>query len=104
MRFGFISAVLNRISKVFQSPVPVPGKYRKLFFHLYMDMAGMGILSGSTMSFLAVYATRQGADPAQIGLLSAVPGLVNLAFCLACGKLVRIPVLGKSSFLGLCGV
>lgn len=98
MRFWLIPAIYKRISKLFRSTVPVPDEFRKLFFHLYMDMAGMGILAGSTMSFLAVYATRQGADPAQIGLLSAVPGLVNLLFALPVAGWLGYRSLGKAVF------
>jgi MFS family permease len=38
------------------------------------------------MTFVAVYATRQGASAFQIGLLSAGPALTNLIFALPAGR------------------
>lgn len=49
---------------------------------LYWDVLWFGVLAGSTIAFVAVYATRLGASSFQIGLLSAGPALVNLFFYL----------------------
>jgi MFS family permease len=94
----FFTPLLKRFMMVFRPPNLVPVEYRKTFFHLYMDMAWMGVLSGSTLAFLAVYATRQGAVPTQIGLLSAVPGLVNLLFALPAGNWLSKRSMGKAVF------
>jgi MFS family permease len=64
---------------------PVPPEYRSNFRHLYLDIAWYGVLAASAMSFVAVYATRQGASAFQIGLLSAGPAAVNLLFTLPVG-------------------
>ncbi len=90
--------LLRHLIGLFRSPSPVPEEYKKIFTHMYMDMAWMGVLSGSTLSFISVYATRQGAVPAQIGLLSAVPGLVNLLFALPAGNWLSKRSMGRAVF------
>ena len=64
----------------------VPEKHRRNFFHLYMDIAWFGVLSGSAISFMAVYATRLGATGWQIGLINAAPAVVSLMFTLPAGR------------------
>lgn len=64
----------------------VPAEYRANFLHLYLDIAWFGVLSGSAMAFVAVYAARLGADAFQIGFLSAGPAIVNLIFALPAGR------------------
>ena len=56
--------------------------------HLYGEIAGFGVLSGTAVSFLAIYATRLGAANVQIGLLTAAPALVNLLITLPAGQWV----------------
>ncbi|MCL4299294.1 MAG: MFS transporter [Anaerolineae bacterium] len=56
------------------------------FIHLYWDVAWYGVAYGSTLSFLAVFATRLGAAGWQIGLLSAGPALVNALVTLPAGR------------------
>ncbi len=46
--------------------------------HLYADIFWFGILGGSALAFLNVYAARLGATAMQIGLLTAGPAIVNL--------------------------
>jgi MFS family permease len=65
---------------------PVPAELRSNFTHFYFDIAWYGVLSGSAIAFLAVYATRIGASPLQLGLLSAGPAIVNLIFTLPAGR------------------
>ncbi|RPJ40321.1 MAG: MFS transporter, partial [Chloroflexi bacterium] len=65
---------------------------------LFLDMAWFGVLSGSTIAFVAVYATRIGATNAQIGLLSALPALVNLLFALPAGSWLSRRRLGRAVF------
>ncbi len=57
---------------------PVPPEHRKNFAHLYWDVAFWGILNGSIINFLGVYCSRIGATPFQMGLLTAIPALMNL--------------------------
>lgn len=56
------------------------------FHHLYWDIAWFGVSFGSTLSFLAIFATRLGAAGWQIGLLSAGPALINVLFTLPAGR------------------
>jgi len=56
------------------------------FYHLYWDVAWFGLLFGSTLSFLPVFATRLGAAGWQVGLLTAGPALVNILFTLPAGR------------------
>jgi MFS family permease len=45
---------------------------------LYYEMFCYGILAGSALAFLAVYAARLGANSLQVGALTAGPALVNV--------------------------
>jgi MFS family permease len=72
----------QRISRLFSPAQPIPSEYRSNFFHLYFDVIWFGILNGSTLSFLAIYATRLGASGLQIGLINAVPAIVTLIFAI----------------------
>ncbi len=93
-----MSAIFKRISKVFQPAQPVPQECRSIFLHLFLDIAWFGILSGSTVAFLAVYATRMGASDQQIGFLSAAPALINLLFALPAGSWLSKRSLGRAVF------
>lgn len=76
----------------------VPAEHRSNFAQLYLDIAWFGILSGSAMAFVAVYATRQGANAFQLGLLSAGPALVNLLFALPAGRWLEKQSIGRTVF------
>ena len=77
---------------------PVPDEYRSNFHHLYLDIAWYGLLSGSAMAFVAVYAARLGATPLQIGLLTAGPAVVNLVFALPVGRWLEHQPMGRAVF------
>jgi MFS family permease len=64
----------------------VPAEYRSNFLHLYMDIAWFGILSGSAVNFLNIYATRIGATAFQIGLIGAMAAVVNLVLAIPTGR------------------
>lgn len=51
---------------------------RANFRHLYADIFWFGVLSGSTLAFLTVYVARLGGTSLQVGLITAIPGFVNL--------------------------
>ncbi|MEP7133380.1 MAG: MFS transporter [Chloroflexota bacterium] len=68
------------LNKLFRQNA-IPPEYRSNFLHLYLDIGWFGVLSGSTINFLNVYATRLGATGYQIGLVGAMPAVVTL--CLA---------------------
>ncbi|MEJ2747056.1 MAG: MFS transporter [Anaerolineae bacterium] len=63
----------------------VPAEHRTNFWHLYLDIAWFGVLNGSAISFMVIFATRLGANGLQIGLLNAIPALVSLFFTLPAG-------------------
>jgi MFS family permease len=71
---------------------------RQNFHHLYADIFWFGILSGSTMAFLAIYAARLGASGLQIGLLTAGPAVMNLIFSLPAGRWMESHHLVRVSF------
>lgn len=66
----------------------LPSEHRTNFMHLYADVAWFGVLSGSTIAFISVYATRLGASGTQIGLLNAAPAVISLIFSLPFGALI----------------
>ena len=76
----------------------VPPELRGRFFHLYMDIAWYGLLAGSTIAFLGVYAARLGASAFEIGLLSAGPATVNLLVTIPAGRYLQNRPIGKSVF------
>ncbi len=76
----------------------VPEELRPIFFHLYGDITWFGILSGSTISFLSVYAARLGASAYEIGLLTAGPAVVGLAFTLPAGRWLHARPVGGAVF------
>jgi hypothetical protein len=76
----------------------IPEQYRRPFSHLFAEMAWIGVLSGSTLAFLSVYAARLGATPNQIGLISAAPAIVNLIFAIPVGGMIRGRPFGATAF------
>lgn len=74
----------------------VPQELRSNFRHLYFDITWYGVLSGSAIAFLAVYATRLGATPLQLGLLTAGPAIVNLVFTLPTGRWLETRPIGPA--------
>ncbi|MFN8411820.1 MAG: MFS transporter [Anaerolineales bacterium] len=70
--------MLNRIFH----QTDVPKKYQSNFIHLYFDIGWFGILSGSAVNFLNVYAARLGASGTQIGLIAAASAIVNLVIAI----------------------
>jgi MFS family permease len=67
-------------------PKSPPDLLSRNLFHLYADVAWFGVLGGSAMAFVSVYAARLGGAPLEIGLLTAGPAAVNLAFSLQAGR------------------
>ncbi|HBG74116.1 MAG: hypothetical protein A2X25_08030 [Chloroflexi bacterium GWB2_49_20] len=76
----------------------IPPEFRQNFKHLYLDMGWFGILSGSSLAFLAVYAARLGANSFQIGLLGAMPAVVNLLFAIPASQWLQKRAIGKAVF------
>ena len=76
----------------------VPEKYRSNFAHLYFDIAWFGVLSGTAVNFLNVYATRLGATGFQIGLLAAMAAVVNLFLAIPAGRWIEKRHTGRAVF------
>jgi MFS family permease len=76
----------------------IPGKYQSNFSHLYFDIAWFGVLSGSTINFLNIYATRIGATGLQIGLIGAMSAVVNLLLAIPAGIWLQKRNLGQAIF------
>ncbi len=77
---SIIVAVIS-IRRLFQHPA-IPRQYQANFTHLYLDIAWFGVLGGSAINFLNVYAARLGATGLQIGLLGAMAAVVTLIFAI----------------------
>ncbi|MCO5188648.1 MAG: MFS transporter [Anaerolineae bacterium] len=73
-------------TSVMSTREPVSADLRRNFFHLYADIGWYGVLSGTSLAFVAIYATRMGATGFQIGLLNAAPALTALAMSLPAGR------------------
>jgi MFS family permease len=76
----------------------LPAEHRANFIHLYLDIAWFGVLSGSSIAFAAIYATRLGANSWQIGLLSASPAVISLIFTLPAGQWLQHRSISKGVF------
>ena len=76
----------------------VPEQYRASFGYLFWDIAWYGLLGGSTITFLAIYLIRLGADPIQIGMLNAVPAISTLIFALPAGQFLARHRVGRAIF------
>jgi len=71
---------------------------RANFHNLYLDVFWFGVLSGSTIAFVTIYAARLGASPFQISLLSAGPAVVNLVLSLPAGRWLENKALVPATF------
>jgi MFS family permease len=76
----------------------VPEKYQSNFIHLYLDIAWFGVLSGTAVNFLNVYATRLGASGLQVGLLTAMAAVVNLFLAIPAGRWIEKRHTGRAVF------
>ena len=83
---------------LFRSARTVPQAYRSNFIHLFLDIAWFGLLNGSSIAFVAVYAARLGATPLQLGLVTAGPAMVNLLVTLPSGRWLEGQEIGKAVF------
>jgi MFS family permease len=66
--------------------------------HLLNDVAWYGVLAASSMAFLSVFATRLGATPFQVALLTAGPAVVNLVCSIPFGHWLEGRPLVRSSY------
>jgi MFS family permease len=86
--------MLQRIFK----QADIPDQYRSNFLHLYLDIAWFGVLSGSAINFLNIYATRIGATGFQIGLIGAMPAVVSLFLAIPTGRWLQTHNTGRAIF------
>lgn len=77
---------LRSLTAPFQPAQAIEDEHRSNFRHLYLDITWFGVLSGSTLTFLTIYAARIGASAFQIGLITAGPAIVNLIFGIPAGR------------------
>src|SRR5215213_9755002 len=85
------------LAKLFQQST-IPDEYRQNFSHLYLDIAWFGVLSGSAVNFLIIYATRLGATALQIGLVGAMPAVVTLFLAIPSGRWIQTQNTNKAIF------
>jgi MFS family permease len=85
------------LSRLFKQAA-IPDQYRSNFLHLYMDIAWFGVLSGSAINFLNIYATRIGATGFQIGLIGAMSAVVNLFLAIPTGRWLQTQSTSKAIF------
>lgn len=64
----------------------VPSECRANFRHFYFDIGWAGILSGSAVNFLSIYAARLGATGFQIGLLGSMGSVISLVLSIPTGR------------------
>ena len=76
----------------------VPPEYRTNFLHLYLDIGWYGILSGSAVNFLNIYAARIGATGFQIGLIGAMSAVVSLLLAIPAGRWLQTQNTGRAIF------
>ncbi|MEW5829061.1 MAG: MFS transporter [Chloroflexota bacterium] len=86
------------IRSLFKPAEEIPAEYRANFRHLVLDIGWFGILNGSSISFLSVYATRLGASPFQVGLLGAMPAVMSLILAIPSGQWLGRRPIGKAVF------
>jgi len=85
------------LNKLFRQS-DVPPQYHANFIHLYFDIGWFGLLSGSSVNFLNVYAARLGATAFQIGLLGSVGAVVSLFLAIPAGRWLEKRAVGKAVF------
>ncbi len=76
----------------------LPAEYRSNFIHLFFDIGWYGLLAGSAVNFLNVYATRLGASGLQIGLLGAMAAALNLVLAIPAGRWLEKRPIGRAVF------
>ncbi len=81
---------MSRVSSIFRalfySARSIPPAHQRNFFLLYCDIGFWGVLNGSIITFLSIYAARLGATGAQIGLIGAIPAIVTLGLAMPAGR------------------
>lgn len=84
-----MNSIFRRAKRSIVTPQTIPEPHRSNFVNLYWDVAWFGVLNGSTLSFLVIFATRQGASEMQVGLINAMPAVINLLFAIPASSWLR---------------
>ncbi|MBI1793851.1 MAG: MFS transporter [Chloroflexi bacterium] len=84
------------VSRIFKTDIPK--EYRANFIHLYFDIGWFGVLSGSSINFLKIYATRLGANGFQLGMLDASAAVVSLMLAIPAGHWIAKRPIGPAVF------
>jgi len=79
--------------------LPMSPEQRSNFKHLYADIFWWGILGGSTISFMNIFATRVGANSFHLGLISAGPAVINLFLSLPAGRWLESRPIARTAFV-----
>ena len=87
---------MNSFRRLLNPDVPV--EYRNTFLHLAFDIGWYGVLAGSAINFLNVYAARLGATAFQIGLLGAMAALINLLVAIPAAQWIEKRAVGRAVF------
>jgi len=71
---------------------------------LYLDVAWWGVASGVWGTYLSVFAVRLGASTEWLGVLAALPALVNMLFSIPSARIIerqprRLPLVVRVGFL-----
>jgi MFS family permease len=77
------------LSRVFRFPPSLSKSLRTNFIYYFWDIGVWAFYTGTTASFLTIYAARCGATNAQIGFLTAAPAVVSLVLALPAGWLLK---------------
>ncbi len=85
------------LTKLFRQTA-VPVEYRSNFLHLYLDIGWYGVLSGSAINFLNIYAARLGATGFQIGLIGAMSAVVSLLLAIPAGRWLQTQKISRAIF------
>lgn len=76
----------------------VPPDCRANFRHFYLDIGWFGVLSGSAINFLSVYAARLGASGLQIGLLGSMGSVISLLLAIPAARWLERRSTNKAVF------
>lgn len=80
-----------------------PARMRSNFLHLYGEVAWFGVLFGSTLTFVTVYAARLGASTLQLGIITGGPAILNLLLSLPGARWLEGRSLTRATFLTSVG-
>ena len=90
------SIIVIVLSRLFSSDIPQ--EHRWNFIHLYFDIGWYGVLAGSSINFLNIYAARLGANGFEIGLLTAMGAIMSLTLAIPAGHWIETRPVGKAVF------